>query len=240
MFRRLLISILSVALVLQPYAVNAQSSTAEKGNSGAVPGNFHSLSNVSATISSAGEQTVGEPGPATLSAFLPDLFTGNIKFPLSLDLPSFRPNLAVALSPQYLAGRMGLLGMGWDIIVPRIQRATKFGIDYNKDSYELISSDGTADLISKDRTLFRIRSDSRYTEIKRTPQGFVLYSPAGTRTYFGTDAGSQARDPNNSEKTYAWLASSIVDRFGNTVNIEYESHEGSPLVRRLAQPKARV
>jgi len=66
-------------------------------------------------------------GPQSIEAFLPDLFTGQIRHEIPISVPLTKPLVAFKIAPLYSLGTNGELGANWSLGIPSIRMDTIWG-----------------------------------------------------------------------------------------------------------------
>ena len=87
------------------------------------------------------------------------------------------------------------------------------GIRYDADNYNLLSSEGSAELIQTSKNEFKLLADDKLLTIARTDVGgFVLTNRDGTKSWFGTASESRLYNVQDPSKTFSWSIDRIRDK----------------------------
>lgn len=184
---------------------------------------------------------------------------GSMRYSISINTPAGRLGMAPDFTLSYSSSApAGLLGVGWSMQTPTIERMTSRGIP-NYDRDDLFAADGGTELarvVSEgDRQVYRERfekSFKRYTWHEPGEDGtqgyFTAESPDGSIEYYGAiEDGTyeeSARSGDSSLGVSIYHLVEKVDPYGNRVRyhynrdgsqrallsrVEWMFHEGTPM-----------
>ncbi len=178
----------------------------------------------------------GEPAP-TISA--PNLFglnsgapkvdgaTGAFTQNIKLDIPPGRNGTQPDLSLNYNSqdGEDSIVGYGWSISIPYIQRLNKTGSQnlYN-NPYFTSSIDGelaTTSNATSTQTFSAKVDGGNFNAYSFTNNVWTMYDKNGTRYLFGASDNSQQNASASSTQIYKWMLQEIRDTNNNYVRFTY-------------------
>lgn len=146
------------------------------------------------------------------------LFSGAHPMHVSLPLPVVRSGLIPSLDFSFGGGDpLSAVGDGWSLVIPRITRDHKDGLDYGASRFMYFDGGAAYRLtnLAPDRFIEVISNPSRRIVLRN--QAFEVTNASGIKYVFGMDDASRVHDPADSSHIYAWLLSSINDTNGNSV-----------------------
>ncbi len=176
----------------------------------------------------------GEP-----TVFNPDVFTdqssllrvegqtGALTQSIPIILPPGRngvqPDLTLDYNSQVTED--SIVGYGWSLSIPYIQRLNKTGTQdlYTSSATFTSSLDGELVQVSPTGVTHRARVDTgAYNAYSFSGNTWTMYDKKGTRYLFGsTDEGRQFDTATSSTKTYKWMLQEIRDTNNNYVKFTY-------------------
>lgn len=171
-----------------------------------------------------------------------DAFVGSANASYSLTVPPGRSGLQPALGLYYNSGNLtvGMLGKGWDLDLPFIQRSTKhgepgytwqdrFSMRWGTQLHHLVqvadyttNGVGVREYRTERQTFMRIRSTVPATAV--LPY-WEVFDGTGKRYQFGR--GTRGK-PNEwaQVNNFLWALNLVVDQYGNYMELEYLSRAG--------------
>ncbi len=175
--------------------------------------------------------------------FSPDLFTGTGNFTIPISVPSGRNGFQPQLTLVYSTGSgNGFFGLGWGLSIPGIARKTAEGIPWYDDKKDVFILSGSEDLVPvggvDSGREYRPRTEGLFARILHRKSGttnhWEVQSKDGLISYYG----SPEQTGNNSAtvvkpttettpKIFAWKLTRTEDLFGNRIEYEYQSDQGS-------------
>ena len=170
-----------------------------------------------------------------------DESSGTLNYSYPIFLPPGRNDLTPQLSLSYRSDRKQpetLIGYGWELSIPYIQRHNTHGVDQMYDRRDFFSSmhgevvyiDSTNS--GEENYLPRILPND-FSEYVYNNQIWKYRTKEGITYQFGTSSTSKMDDPNNNSRIYRWYLSSISDTYGNSVNYSYEKQNGSVVLKNI-------
>ena len=157
-------------------------------------------------------------GPGSIeglgSEFEVQLNTGTGRFHVPLDIPNSKVQPKINL--QYNGGiGNGILGIGWSLDLPTIQRDLTNGVPKYDDSDLYRSSmDGLLAHIEDD--LFRSRTEKTFTRYEKQPEGWIATTKDGMKYEFGMVESAKV---NFEQGTFLWAINRLEDTYGSGVSI---------------------
>ena len=162
-------------------------------------------------------------GPGSLEGlgekFQPQLNTGSFTYQIPLKLPPMRGG-APALSLQYNPGNEnGLLGLGWALRVPCVQRQTDKGLPQYRPS-DLFCDENAEELVHLADGSYRQKIEGLFIRYQQTANGgWIGNLPDGVVLTFGST--NQSRQDWIGQGTFRWMVDSSQDPNGNLVQYSY-------------------
>lgn len=170
---------------------------------------------------------------------------GLMSYGVPLELPEGYPGLTPDLRLQYSSGGgQSVVGMGWSLSVPSIERMTSYGLPrYDRDDTfaygggeELVRVEGS----TRTRGVYRARYEGgfiRFTWVDGRGDGREGYwtaeYPDGRVGYFGADATGDVEDAarvEGGDGTFRYHLVEMRDTLGHSVRYGYEQDGGSALL----------
>ncbi len=156
-------------------------------------------------------------------SFEPHLNTGTASYRVPLVLPAGTGGHTPELALTYDGGNgNGVLGMGWQLKLPAIQRQTDKGLPVYTDTDKLIHSNGEELVPLADGT-YRFKIESAFTRFRRIGDGWEATERDGTRWLMGETASSRQ---TNALGTFSWLPQRSIDTLGNEIRYFYQADSG--------------
>ncbi len=182
-----------------------------------------------ALMSFGSDGTPTAPAPNILSAqtSLPrvDNFSGALTQRIKLDIPPGRNGLQPDLALEYNSQNTedGIVGYGWRVSIPYIQRLNKTGSQaiYNIPTFTS-SLEGELATTSASTTLFRARvDDGSFNSYNFSDNSWAVYDKKGTRYLYGATSQAQQSATTSSSLVYRWMLEEIRDTNNNYVKFTY-------------------
>jgi RHS repeat-associated protein len=186
----------------------------------------------------ASAQTVKLPdGPASVRGLADSpsvgLFSGQIAYPVPLDLPAGRAGFGPAMSLHY-SGSLGngTVGVGWALDTIAIKRSEREGVpSYTaSDTLELVGIDGGGRLVAAGDGTYRVSGHGQSIKIVRDGDGFVVWTGDGARYALGVTPEGRKEDAG---RIAAWYAQSIAGQGGERIALAYVASEGERYLARV-------
>ena len=139
---------------------------------------------------------------------------GQVRYTYPLPIPEWRgllPELALVYDSSH---GNGLLGQGFIISLPFIERDQRMGVPESSTPFRS-SLDG--ELIDVSTGIYRARIESAYHRYKYSDNKFVMETGQGITYLFNKETAEA-----DTELTTRWWLSEIKDQFGNRVELTYD------------------
>jgi RHS repeat-associated protein len=185
-------------------------------------------------------------GPGSLDGLGDNVNTdsnmGTLSYSVGFEVPQGFEGATPSLGLQYNSGGgNGVVGMGWSMPIPFIERMTRKGLpDYDGD--DLFVADGGTELIRLDTAepaTFRARFEGAFVRYQWHNRGlgdeghWTAEYPNGNVAYFGADA-SGTPEPLAQVRAaggiFRYLLVEEVDVFGHKVTYDYTYYGSQPLI----------
>jgi len=158
-----------------------------------------------------------------------DNSTGALTYRIPLDIPPGRnkvqPDLALEYNSQNTED--GIVGYGWSVSIPYIERLNKRGSENLYTDNYFTSSLGGELATTSDPTQYRHKvEDGQFIKYTFTNNTWVAYDKNGTRYEFGSTTQAQQSDPSDSSRIYRWMLEEVRDTNGNYIRYEYSKDTG--------------
>lgn len=160
-------------------------------------------------------------------------FTQRIPIAIPPGRNGLQPDVALEYNSQRTED--SIVGYGWSLSIPYIQRMSKTGSQdlYRADVSYISSVDGELVQVSTTTSVtHRARVDNgAFNAYSYSGNSWTMYDKKGTRYQFGSsDTGRQYDTATTSSKTYRWYLQEIRDTNGNYVTYTYlkDSNEMYP------------
>jgi len=175
-----------------------------------------------------------DPKSQTLGKYISpevSVVDGALNYTYPIPVPPGRnglsPNLTLVYDSNNTA-QNSVIGIGWSLSIPYIQRVNKRGTDkMYADEFFFSSLDG--ELISQGGGLFmpRIENGSflKY-EYNYSENSWTVTSKDGTQYKFGSSAASRQDDASAPARVFSWFLEKISDTNGNTISYSYFKEQG--------------
>ena len=173
------------------------------------------------------------------STGLPDLFSGTMSYSIPIEVPAGRKGMDPGLALNYRSGSgNGVLGVGWELELGSIQRATTGGIvDFSGDSYLLTKTGSASSLFSVGTNSYQTKIEGGFSRIQQisTANGpyWVVTDKAGMRFYYGQSAASRQDDSGSISRIFKWNLDRVEDTNGNYIAIYYYKDQNQIYLDRI-------
>lgn len=171
------------------------------------------------------------PSPKNNPVFHPevDQMTGALNYNYTIQTPKGINNLTPSLVLRYNSQNTNndsIIGYGWNISIPYIQRRNIHGTDKLYSSNDFLSStDG--ELTPVDQNNFAPKTDDGSFHVYSFLNNvFVLKDKLGNTYTYGASINERQDDPSNSNNIYKWMLSSEADVNGNIITYHYFKDNG--------------
>lgn len=158
---------------------------------------------------------------------------GSLLYNYKITVPPGRngiePTLSLRFSSQYsIPG--SIFGDGWDINIPYIERANKFGVSklYSTSSETYFYSTVSGDLATTSTsTIYYAESDSgNNLKYSFSSNQWIVTDKEGTIYKYGSSTSARQDDPANASSTARWMLEEVKDTNNNYITYEYYKNNG--------------
>lgn len=146
-----------------------------------------------------------------------------------------QPNLSLVYNSENTQ-QGSIVGEGWSINIPYIERLNKSGVDnlYSTSTLNYFSSSLDGEIVSTSTVTstginYVARTENgtfdKYTFSSST-DSWTMTDKNGTQYLFGSTSDSQQSDPNNATHVFKWMLKTTTDTNGNSVSYTYFKDSG--------------
>ncbi|HAM73306.1 MAG TPA: hypothetical protein DCM86_16860 [Verrucomicrobiales bacterium] len=173
-------------------------------------------------------------GPGSIEglgeSFQPSLNSGQAQYSVPLQLPpgpgGHHPSLALKYEG---GGGNGILGPGWSLPIPAIQRRSDHGLPtYGEpvgfDRNDTFITEAREELVPRGDGYLFARNEGGFVRYEFLGSHWVGTRPDGTRMEFGLTAGGRIADGTH---VYSWLLERVTDLHGNVERYVYADATGA-------------
>lgn len=171
---------------------------------------------------------VGEVNKRRLTTEV-DSVTGSMVYRYDIVVPPGRndmtPNVALVYNSSE-ANRESVIGSGWEISIPTIQRINKVGVNYLYSETHFVSSMdgelisvGSGNYVAKDET-------GDFRKYLLTNNVWTVTDKTGTVYKFGTNTTERQDDTADTSKVYKWMLQETRDTNDNYIKYTYYKDAG--------------
>jgi hypothetical protein len=167
-------------------------------------------------------------------------FTGSAVMNIPIAVPPGRGGIAPNLTLTYRnIQKNGWLGVGWDLDMGAIQRATKFGVSYPVNlpgtDFVAIFNGSTSELVPRGdwgTNYFGAKIEGQFSKYyyNSSTGGWEVTSKNGTKYYYGSL--SQSRQ-DSAFGVFKWCLDKVQDTNGNYMNVYYAKDNGEIYLDRI-------
>lgn len=170
--------------------------------------------------------TISNPNTFSSKSSLPkvDQATGALVHRYPLDIPPGRnglsPDLAITYNSQQLED--GIVGYGWSLSVPYIERLNKTGIERLYTDNYFTSSMGGELATSSVNGEYRHRfEDGNFVSYTYSNNSWIAYDKKGTKYTFGATSTAQLYATSSPANVFRWMLEEIRDSNNNYISYKY-------------------
>src|SRR3989338_2217832 len=173
--------------------------------------------------------TIDNPNLFTYESSAPkvDQSTGALTERIDLEIPPGRNGLTHDLALLYNSQQLenGVLGFGWTLSIPYIERLNKTGSErFYIDNYFTSSMGG--ELASTTGNEYRHRiDDGSFITFTFSNNVWTAYDKNGTRYLFGTTTQSRQAATTSPNNVYKWMLEEVRDANDNFIRFEYAKYD---------------
>ncbi|USN87565.1 MAG: VCBS repeat-containing protein [Candidatus Nomurabacteria bacterium] len=157
--------------------------------------------------------------------------SGGFLYAYDIPVPPGVNGLTPQISLQYNSqgsSDQDILGYGWNLSIPYIERVNKHGINKLFDpAYETFYSSLSGELVFDGVDYLTKINQGDFMRYSRLSNGWVVTTKDGTEYHFGSDVVAQQSDPTDITNISRWYLSSITDTNGNMVSYSYVKDTGA-------------
>lgn len=169
------------------------------------------------------QENAGQPTTIVVPEKIANSGAARLSYPIFL--PPGRRAMAPHLALEYNSGgRNGMVGVGWNLSLPVIQRSTRNGLDYKGSSFE---HDGEELAPRPDwgAGYYGAKREERFSkyQLSSPSAGWVVTTREGARYTFGAQTGSRLENPYG---IFHWALDRVEDPNGNYYSITYFKDQG--------------
>ena len=154
----------------------------------------------------------------------PDPTTGALVYDYSIIVPPGRQGMQPDLKLQYNSQGItqdSIVGFGWNINIPKIERINKHGVNKLYDYKDFRSSlSGELVYISGDDYEAKVENDS-FLKYKLVAGVWIVTDKQGTIYKFGNYNDSKIYNLSDTDKIYSWYLDEVEDTNGNSIKYFY-------------------
>ncbi|QQR54808.1 VCBS repeat-containing protein [Candidatus Peregrinibacteria bacterium] len=158
-----------------------------------------------------------------------DEFTGALTYSYNIVTPPGRNGIEPNLALNYNSGdedKTSILGLGWSLNIPSIQRINREGTQdlYDGDTF---TSSLSGELIALDATTYGAKSEKGdFLNYERVGDAWVVTDKSGTTYTFGSSEDARQDDPADNSRIYKWMLEEIRDLNDNFISYTYTNSGG--------------
>ncbi|MEW5745519.1 MAG: RHS repeat-associated core domain-containing protein [Nitrospirota bacterium] len=162
--------------------------------------------------------------------------TGAATASIPIETPPGRNGVAPRLVINYNSNRSnGWVGMGWELEVGEIQRATRSGLNYSANDYVFISGGASVELTARGdwgANYYGARIEGAFSKFyyNSSTQGWEVTTKDGTKYYYGTTAASRQ---DSAQGVFKWCLDKVLDTNGNYMTVSYVKDQGAIYLDRI-------
>ena len=170
--------------------------------------------------------TISNPNLFTSHSSVPDVdqTTGAFVHRVPLDIPPGRNGLTPDLALQYNSQQLddGIVGYGWSLSLPYIERFNRTGIDrLYTDNYFTSSLGGELATTSTANEYRHRFEDGRFIAYTFSNNSWIAYDKKGTKYTFGASTTAQLYATTTPSNVYRWMLEEIRDSNNNYITYFY-------------------
>jgi len=157
------------------------------------------------------------------------IIDGSLNYEYPIVVPPGRAGLTPDLKLVYDSNnrsQSSIIGIGWSLDIPYIQRVNKKGTDkiYTEDYF--ISSIG-GELIDQGNGIFTPRTENgSFLKYQYEDDAWIVTDKKGTQYKFGVTSNGRQDNPDNASQIFSWMLEEVVDINGNTISYTYFKDQG--------------
>ncbi len=122
------------------------------------------------------------------------------------------------------------MGVGWEIEVGAIERATTPYLDYGAEKYVFRNAAGLSNLASQDNSTFYQQNEASFLRFRKLSSNSDVYweitDKIGNKYLFGETSTARQQDASNPPRIFKWCLDRIEDVNGNYITFSYSKDGG--------------
>jgi len=157
---------------------------------------------------------------------------GSLNYEYPIAVPPGRLGLSPDIKLVYNnnnTAQSSIIGVGWSINIPYIQRVNNDGTDkiytedcVNSPTVNCFTSSLDGELVSEGNGVFVPRTENgSFLRYVYNNNSWTVTDKKGTQYKFGTSSGSRQYDQNNPANIFTWMLEKEIDPNGNTISYSY-------------------
>ena len=163
--------------------------------------------------------------------------SGSASMGIPINIPPGRKGMTPNVALLYNSGGgSGWAGVGWDIALGEIRRATKKGINYSGTDFVFSGSDGSAtELVARGdwgTNSYGAKIEGAFSKYyyNSATGGWEVTTKDGTIYYYGTTTASRQYNPfypSQTTQIHSWRLDKVLDTNGNYMTVSYVNDIGT-------------
>ena len=170
---------------------------------------------------------------------------GSMSWNIPIEVPAGFPGVAPSLALSYSSsGGGGVVGMGWSMSTPSIERMTYRGLpDYDRDDdFAYMGGQQLVRIPDTEPPVYRLRYEGEFVRLTWLEAGegregyWLVEYPDGSKGTFGATMGGDlvsAARVGDAEGTFRYHLVEVVDVFGHVARYDYRKDGHVSLVQRI-------
>ncbi len=152
--------------------------------------------------------------------------TGALTQRIALSIPPGRLGMQPDLALEYNSQRTenSIVGYGWSLSIPYIERLNKTGVQnlYNQPTYSSSIDGELATTTTATSSPYRAKIDTgAYNSYTLSGNVWTVYDKKGTKYTFGSDSSGRTESTSSPTLIYRWMLQEVRDTNGNYVKYTY-------------------
>jgi len=206
--------------------ISAVPNTSLDANSNKVKDTKDTTTSAMAASSSSSGSSAGQVSPTSISHITVDVdqASGALNYNYNLTLPAGRNAMTPTVNISYNSedkNNATVLGLGWALSIPKIERVNKRGTDILYSNQDFRSSlSGELKYISGNQYGAKV-DDGSFLNYQLASGAWTVTAKDGTVYTFGDVASAKLSNPNDASKIYTWYVTKVQDTNGNFITYNY-------------------
>ncbi len=153
-----------------------------------------------------------------------DTTTGALVYSYPIEVPSGRNGMAPKVSLYYNSQKndnASIVGFGWDLDIPKIERVNKHGVNKLYD-YQDFQSSLSGELVNVSGNDYGAKIENgSFLKYQLNNEIWTTTDKKGTIYKFGSSNSSKIYNLSDTSKIYSWYLDEIIDTNGNFIKYTY-------------------